>query len=119
MLTENIGAFIVCTNPDKPVVNAIIKNTKLLYQNNSNPSVWTCSEECHFQQNIIWHTGNNTKPTCSTDVSFFICEQYQVGLLGHFILTHHMMSTFLDFLYGRGGYDNKSFIHFVILFWLA
>ena len=28
MSTENKGAFIVCTNPDKPVVNAIIKNTK-------------------------------------------------------------------------------------------
>ena len=53
MLTENIGAFTVCTNPDKPVVNAIIKNTKLLYQNESNPSVWTCSEECLFLQNII------------------------------------------------------------------
>ena len=38
MSTESIhvGAFIVCTYPDKPMVNAIIKNTKFLYQNDSN-----------------------------------------------------------------------------------
>ena len=29
MSTENLGAFIVCANPDKPLVNAIIKYIKL------------------------------------------------------------------------------------------
>ena len=49
---EYLGDSIVCRNPDKPVVNAVIKNTKLLYQNDSNPSVWMCSERSAISNKI-------------------------------------------------------------------
>ena len=53
MWTGNIvKPFIVCTNPDKPKVNAIIKYTQLLYQNDLNPSVWRCSERSAISNNI-------------------------------------------------------------------
>ena len=49
---EYLGDSVVCRNPDKPVVNAIIKNTKLLYQNDSNLSVWMCSERSTISNKI-------------------------------------------------------------------
>ena len=52
MWTGNIGAFYCLYNPDKPKVNAIIKYTKLLYQNYLNPSVWRCSERSAFSNKI-------------------------------------------------------------------
>ena len=73
--------FVVCTNPDRPVINAIIKKTN--YQNDWNVSVWSVSERTVIFNNykyIIRHTGNNTNPTGRTVVRFYICEQYQVDL---------------------------------------
>ena len=52
MSTESVGTLIVGTNPDKPKVNAIIKNTKFLYQNDLNPSVWRCSERSVISNKI-------------------------------------------------------------------
>ena len=81
------------------MVNAVIENTVLLYQNDSNPSVWRCSERSVISNKILLDTLEITQPTGSKDVRLYICEQYKVGLLGHFI---HQMSKFQIFFTGGG-----------------